>query len=178
LYIIQILNTDFASFKNWYFSNKGLCIYFDPYEIAPFSSGVVTAEISYSKLTGILKDSYFPAETDPVAGTVDVMPFSEDALENFSQLAELVLNKGGTKFLLYTNTAVTDVEILADDNDTLFTDSATNESFRFLIYTLTPGDAIMLEADISNTDLLISYQTGNAHVIKSIMLDGDHIIIK
>ena len=40
--------------KDWYFSKNGLCFHFSPYEIAPYSSGTIIAEIPYEELQGIL----------------------------------------------------------------------------------------------------------------------------
>ena len=44
--------------ENWYFSQTGLCFYFAPYDIAPYSTGTVIAEIPYDQLPGLLKAMY------------------------------------------------------------------------------------------------------------------------
>lgn len=44
----------------WYFTEEGLAVFFNQYELAPFASGIVKAEIPYDRLDGILLDAYFP----------------------------------------------------------------------------------------------------------------------
>ena len=41
--------------RNWYLSSTGLCFHFAPYEIGPFSSGIITVEIPYNQLEGLLR---------------------------------------------------------------------------------------------------------------------------
>lgn len=42
----------------WYFAEDGIVFYFQPYAIAPYSSGIVQLTVSYSSLRGIVKDAY------------------------------------------------------------------------------------------------------------------------
>ena len=46
---------------SWYLSDNGLCVYFAPYDIGPYASGIITTSIPYSQLSGIMKDEYIPA---------------------------------------------------------------------------------------------------------------------
>ena len=78
---------DITKDDSWYFSQEGLCFYFSPYEIAPYSSGVVVAQIPYSSLVGILKDAYFPAEEDASFGEIKADVFNESDLEKFTQFS-------------------------------------------------------------------------------------------
>ena len=50
------------SIRTWYFSRNGLCFHFAPYDIAPYSSGTIIAEIPYSELSGVLLEKYMPVE--------------------------------------------------------------------------------------------------------------------
>lgn len=45
---------------NWYFSDNGLVIYYNHYDIAPYAAGIVTVELPYSDLADILCPEYFP----------------------------------------------------------------------------------------------------------------------
>ncbi len=45
---------------NWYFSNTGLVIFFNPYDILPYAAGVVKIEFSYEDLTESLKPEFIP----------------------------------------------------------------------------------------------------------------------
>lgn len=54
---------------NWYFSDSGLVVYYDPYAIAPYAAGRITVELPYAQLTGILQESYLPKEPAWVPGS-------------------------------------------------------------------------------------------------------------
>lgn len=47
---------------DWYFSDRGLVIYFNCYEIAPYAAGIIKIEFQYDTLVGVLKKAYFPEE--------------------------------------------------------------------------------------------------------------------
>lgn len=145
---------------DWFFTNEGLCYFFSPYEIGPYSSGAITAQIPYSKLVGILDDAYFPAEKEFVSGTVLAKSFEDMAQDEFSRFVEIVLADQGSKLLLYTDTAVYDVRIesgslSSDDN------SFTPEYTVFSAYGLSNGNAVMVQTDTSETQsvLRLSYFT-------------------
>lgn len=169
----------FASGINdaWYFSPKGLCFFFSPYDIAPYSSGVVVAEIPYEKLTGILKDEYFPPERATVPGEIQLLPFSAENQEKFTKFSELTLEKDADKFLLYTDKSAYDITIeygtLSDSN--LFH----REYTCFALSGLTPGDAITVEANLANDACLhLRYHSGDTVVDKYITADGDSVTLK
>ncbi len=143
----------FLADHSWYLSSTGLCFYFSPYEIAPYSTGVVTAEIPYHQLTGILDDAYFPAEQEEANGTVSVQNYHNDILENYSQFAEVIIDEENEKILLYTEKSVYDIRLrvnLSDSNsDTIYT--------VFAAYGLTPGDAVVVQPE--KLPLLLTYRT-------------------
>lgn len=174
----QLLGSDLSNYEDWYLSANGLIFYFDPYEIAPFSEGTVTAEIPYDQLTGILKDAYFPAEEDLTNGIVNATLFEDASTDNFTQFSEIVLEEGTTKFLLYADGAVSDITIAAGPIADLSVDSARWDSTVFAAHTLTPGDAIMVEADFTTTALLVGYRTGDQYCVRSIIMDDNGIRIE
>ena len=45
----------------WYFSNNGLVVFFNPYDITPYAAGVVKIEFPYESLTDVLEPDYLPA---------------------------------------------------------------------------------------------------------------------
>lgn len=158
----ELFFRDFEITEPWYFSQNGMCFYFSPYEIAPYASGVINAEVPYEKLVGILNDAYFPSERHIATGTVEAVLFEETDLDQFTQIAELILNEGGQKVLLHTDKFVYDVRLEAGSwsaNGDLFTPTATVLAAAHL----SPGDAIMVEAFVSDTlpNLRLSYQTGD-----------------
>ena len=91
---------------NWYLSEKGLCFYFAPYEIAPYSVGTVTAEIPYEKLIGILSEDFFPPEVPEVSGEVFLSPLKEIAPGQIKQYVEVILDETQASFVLDTNGSI------------------------------------------------------------------------
>ena len=155
------LSGDWASDEGFYFSSEGLCFYFSPYEIAPYASGVVSAQIPYTQLVGLLKNEYFPAEQDVYDGTLTAELFENTDLNKFTQFSEIVLHKGEQKYVLHTDLPVYDIRI---EEGTLTPGS--NEfvpSYTvFACASLTPGDAIMIEAKASSDspNLRLQYRSG------------------
>lgn len=161
----------------WYFSQNGLCFYFWPYEIAPYASGIITAEIPYNKLTGILNDAYFPSETECGSSEIITASFSEEDLSRFTQFSEVVLDTSGNKILLYTEGAVNHIQI----ENGIWNAEGTQyfpEQTVFAAYSLTPGDAIMVESEMTNTlpALRLTYNTANGTVKKYIAFNNNQPI--
>lgn len=124
--------------ENWYFTTAGLCFYFDPYEIAPYSSGVITAEIPYDKLSGLLQPDYLPATRASATGKVTISDFTPALAENFTHTAELVLDSEGKMYLLHAEGSVQDIRITLSDGDESYT--------IFAASSLSGGEAIMVQA--------------------------------
>lgn len=161
-FITQRFEREESFDEDWYFTNTGLCFYFSPYEIAPYFAGVITLEIPYSELTGVIADEFFPPEEDLMEGTLACQYLSEADTSAYTQIAELMVNTQGDSFLIYAEGAVRNVTIetgLWDETGTVFTPDAVV----FATYTLTPGDAVMVTVDIPDTmpNLRISYRSGD-----------------
>lgn len=141
-----------SDIRNWYLSDNGLCLYFAPYEIGPYSSGVVTAQIPYTALVGILRDAYFPPEQPYVTGKMEVHPFDSAILADYHQFAELILSDQGSAILLTTNSAVTNLRLETKSGITVFAAPY-----------LRAEDAIMIQADFSGSDsaLYLTYTSGD-----------------
>lgn len=143
-YVVSELFTTNLPIDNWYLSNNGLCFYFAPYEIAPYSSGIITAEIPYSALIGLLKDAYFPAEATQHVGSPFVKSFSDSNLERFEAFAELVIGANETQYLLYTDGSICNIRIelgsYSDDGTYLM------DSTIFAAPILCSGNAIVIHA--------------------------------
>lgn len=149
----------------WYLSQTGLCFYFSPYEIAPYSAGVVVVEIPYEKLTGIMEDAYFPAERDTVSGTVGAIKFDIDNLQNYTQFSEVIMEEGKDQILLRTDKSVYDLRIesgIWSASGKIYTPMYTV----FAAHTLTPGDAVLIESALTESApaLRLKYKTGNSTV--------------
>lgn len=132
----------------FYFNTNGLCFYFSPYEIAPYSAGTVVVEIPYSSLTGILADAFFPTERPHAGGTLSVCDFDDAELTKYEQFAEIIMQENTTKLLFSSDGIVQDISIHQlnwTDDGTTYTDITTV----FSANTLSSKDAILLEAELS-----------------------------
>lgn len=160
--VSERFNANFRQDTRWYLSTDGLCVYFSPYEIAPYASGLVVAQIPYEKLTGILNDAYFPPEQQTAGGILSAQLFTEEVLNQFDQFAEIVLNPDGDMILLYTNQYVQDLRIKINiaSSDYLYD---TPQQTIFAAYGLTAKDAIMLETILKDaqSDLQITYKAND-----------------
>jgi len=181
----QIVSQRFAkeaSFdEDWYFTGTGLCFYFAPYEIAGYASGIITAEVPYSLLTGIIDDAYFPPERDTASGSLQATLQSDVSMEQFTQIAEVPLDHGGERVFLYTDGALQDLRIEIgywNEDATVFTADTTV----FATCALTPGDAVVVETYIPDgaPNLRVTYHTdGQEHIayISQSGEDGSIILI-
>lgn len=148
----QRFNRDLTNDEEWYFSNDGLCFPFAPYELAPYSSGVIVAEIPYSSLLGILKDAYFPGELDCYNGTLTSEVFDPTNTSRFSRIAEVILQPGGEMLVLHTDETVDHVCIRLAGNE-----KADIPYIVFAAQQLTPEDAIVLELPKENPPVITVY---------------------
>ena len=150
-------SNDESQDEDWYFTATGLCFYFVPYQIAPYSSGVITVELPYDTLAGLLYDGYFPGERETTSGNIQTSETGE-----FTQIAELVVDTDGKMVFLYTDGVVWDVQIeygAWDTENTFFTPVCT----ALYSSSLTPGDAIMIQANELKS-LRLSYFDGTETV--------------
>ena len=142
--------------EKWYFSENGLCFYFAPYEIAPYSSGVIVAEIPYSELVGIIADEYFPPEVNIANGNATVVPFSVETAQNYAQISEFVMDPEGDRFFIEADSCIQNISIaiLVEDPGGVSTETL------YKAFYLNPGDAIMVQTKNAD-DLVINYKQGD-----------------
>lgn len=165
----QDLSNDFG----WYLSNEGLCFYFSPYEVAPYATGTVTAVVPYEKLTGVLRDAYFPVEKSGATGAVDAVLFGQTDPTQFEQFAEVIIDREGEAVLLHTEGLVFDVTIEYgqwNGEGTVFTPTVTV----FAASNLTPYDGVLLQAYFPDVmpNLRLTYTTAEGVVQKYIFQSG------
>ncbi len=146
--------------QNWYLTHTGLCFYFDPYEIAPQSMGIVLAEIPYERLPGLLMDSYFPEEEVEFIGQLHMLPFKDADISGISRFAEAVLDPAAPQYLLHSKGTVLDLRI---ELGTWMEDGSflPNRGI-FAAQALTQGNAVMLQLSQEDlTRLRITYRSGS-----------------
>lgn len=107
-------------YEDFYFTANGLCFYFSPYEIAPYSSGIIVVELPYSDLPGLIYDGYFPPEKETVEGKLVCGTFMDTDMEQFNNMAEVIVSTGEALYVVYPEGTVEDVQIhLSGDNMTV-----------------------------------------------------------
>lgn len=153
--------------QRFYFSPDGLCFFFSPYEIAPYISGLITVEIPYAKLTGILSDAYFPEERETATGDISLEPFTNEALARFSQFSELNLVSDGTKLLLHADGMIHNVRIETGrwnlngntfvPEQTVFSAAALCQYDAIVLQDLIPDDMPTLRITFDSLGKTISY---------------------
>lgn len=147
----QRFAADAAQDEAWYFTQTGICFYFNPYEIAPYTLGYIPVEIPYSELTGLVHASYLPDAKQTPQGDIVITPFAEADLTKFTDIAELVEDQDGKMYILHTEGVVRDFRI------------QTFEGGRYTAFAaniLTPTDAVMLQVnDTTKATVIFSYTT-------------------
>jgi hypothetical protein len=158
----QRFSADPSQDEAWFFTQTGLCFYFAPYEIASYASGVIVVEIPYGKLTDLLQIDYLPIPHDAIKGDMEVLPFNNVDLTQFSQIAEIVIDRNSSMYFAHANGTVQDVRITQTDNSGTYT--------VFAAYQLTPRDGIMLQAnDEQLKTMKITYVTDGKTVTKPLI---------
>lgn len=157
-YIISDMFATNTPVETWYLSENGLCFYFNPYEIAPYSAGTVVAKVPYESLNGLLKDPYFPAEQADLYGTVIVEPLADTA--DFTQIAEVVLDDDAEQYLIYTDGTLFDLRLeigtMAEGSET-----ATQDMTVFAAAALSTEDALVVQCTSETLAALrLTYQSG------------------
>ena len=178
--ITERFSADCGGITDWYFSRTGLCFHFSPYDIAPYSSGTIIAELPYDTLTDILLEKYFPIKVEDATGSMYAETFLDDDTERFTFTAEVELTEEGSQVLLYSDATVTDVRI---ETGMWYSDSARyiSSATVFAADTIGIGNAIKLSADLSdeNSILRLVYRSGDQEVSALIVYDeaGDSILL-
>lgn len=145
--------------EDWFFSASGLSFYFEPYEIAPYTSGVVILEIPYEQLAGLIDDSFFPAEEDLSEGRLMIEPITDVDLGAYSQIAEITLSGDSDGIVLYSEGLLRDIRIETVDDH-----SQTMSGTIFAAHTLSPGDGIILKYGDLDPSLTLTITYRSAQV--------------
>lgn len=116
---VSILFDDFESTindlvdagANWYFSDGGLVFYANPYDIAPYSRGVLLFEIPYSALAEFIDESFMPVEYEGDNGML--LADDGDKLDRSSLniLGTVTVDEDGQSVVLSAEETVYNVKI-------------------------------------------------------------------
>jgi len=156
-YVISELFSTNRPVETWYFSDNGLCFFFAPYEIAPYSAGTIIAEIPYAELTDLLKEAYFPEEKIDLSGAVYLELFQDAELSQVAQFAELVIDETGSKYLLRTDGCLQNVRI--EIGSQLEGEDFLVDTTVFAALTLCSSDGLMIQFPLDMPQSLrLSYE--------------------
>lgn len=148
--------------EDWYFTQTGLCFYFAPYEIAPYSSGVITVEIPYEKLNNIVHEAYLPSFRGSTEGLLTVSEFNNINLNDFSHIAEVVMENEANMYMIHTTGNVQDVRIVLSEGSSNYT--------VFAAYGLVSGNGVMIQGnDEMLKNMKLNYKSGKETVTSSII---------
>lgn len=173
--ITRRFQSDLQQEATWYFSSEGLCFYFAPYDIAPYSAGAVFATVPYSDLVGILRNDLFPGETSDVAGEAAVQWFGTANLDDFGHFSEVFLDPEADAFILSCDTILYDVHLqlnttegqLPQAPDTVFASNC-----------ISAGDAVVIHWDFSaDQQLLLTCRSGGEEVSYTISTEGENLTL-
>lgn len=116
---VSILFDDFESTindlvdagANWYFSDGGLVFYANPYDIAPYSRGVLLFEIPYSALAEFIDEGFMPVEYEGDNGML--LADDGDKLDRSSLniLGTVTVDEDGQSVVLSAEETVYNVKI-------------------------------------------------------------------
>lgn len=158
----------------WYLSNDGLCIFFSPYEIAPYATGEVKATIPYEKLNGLLLDQFFPVEKSCGVGVINAELWKNSDQTQFEQFYDVFIDDEGETILLSTNGLVYDLTLEYgswNSDGTVFYPSATV----FAASSLSFSEAVILQLSIPDvmSNMRLTYTTDEGTIQKYIFQSGE-----
>lgn len=145
--------------EGWYLSSEGLCFTFEPYEVGPYSSGIITAVIPYSMLPGYLNDAYFPMERVHAQGDLLMTSWEDSNLDPLTDTIEINLIPNSEAIVLHTQGLLYDLIIQTDTVD---------PTVLFAADQLTSGTAIILRPGTNK--LRIHYSIGDQIYSQSIIV--------
>lgn len=171
-FLTERFSEDAAFIEDWYFSPNGLCFHFFPYDIAPYSSGTIVAEIPYHELTGLLRQQYFPVDAHKGSGSMYAEAYDDANADRFQVIADLRLAESTSPIVVYSDAQVNDIRL---EIGTLLEGSSNfiTTDIIFAADTVDIGDAIRIFPDSSNADSLLRlvYHSGNHEISSLITID-------
>ena len=157
----------------WYFSNEGLVLFSDLYELAPYAAGVTEFVIPYERLQGVMLDKYLPGERDG-AGEFRVIPM-EQVLEGSLELLDKITDKEGVELCLLAEGTVYDVYL----SNVFYTDRF-YEHQQLWCSSFMSDSALQIVTTIPEgiPDLMIRYTTADGQQVRKLLtqsgLDGSY----
>ena len=169
---VSILFDDFESTindlvdagANWYFSDGGLVFYANPYDIAPYSRGVLLFEIPYSALEEFIDEGFMPAEYEGENGML--LADDGDKLDRSSLniLGTVTVDEDGQSVVLSAEETVYNVKIY------------TSGRMLWQRNYLTTGEGVEVKSFIPDAqpNIAVSYELADGtEIVRGIFQSGD-----
>lgn len=169
---VSILFDDFESTisdlvdagANWYFSDGGLVFYANPYDIAPYSRGVLTFEIPYSALAEFIDEGFMPVEYEGENGML--LADDGDKLDRSSLniLGTVTVDEDGQSVVLSAEETVYNVKIY------------TSGRMLWQRNYLTTGEGVEVKSFIPDAqpNIAVSYELADGtEIVRGIFQSGD-----
>lgn len=161
--------------QNWYLTDQGIVFFFSPYEISPYAAGVVTVELSYDELDGMLRDDFvLPYDTYDAGGSIRIERNSN--AKNFANV-EYAMTSDGVEFDLITSGTVYDLRL----SQIQWAEGVpVSEQIIYAANRFTDGDLLHFSVDDSQSSpgISVSYVTGgeDAATLEYFILEGKQLI--
>lgn len=168
---VSILFDDFESTindlvdagANWYFSDGGLVFYANPYDIAPYSRGVLLFEIPYSALEEFIDEGFMPVEYEGENGML--LADDGDKLDRSSLniLGTVTVDEDGQSVVLSAEETVYNVKIY------------TSGSMLWQRNYLTTGEGVEVKSFIPDAQpsIAVSYELADGtEIVRGIFQSG------
>ena len=169
---VSILFDDFESTindlvdagANWYFSDGGLVFYANPYDIAPYSRGVLLFEIPYSALAEFIDEGFMPVEYEGENGML--LADDGDKLDRSSLniLGTVTVDEDGQSVVLSAEETVYNVKIY------------TSGRMLWQRNYLTTGEGVEVKSFIPDAqpNIAVSYELADGtEIVRGIFQSGD-----
>lgn len=157
--VLSRFSGDENLYEDFYFTQTGLCFYFSPYEIAPYSSGTISVELPYDQLAGLIYDGYFPEERQVVEGVMQTGTFMDTNMEQFNNMAEVILSDGNDLFVAYPEGTVEDIRIHVPGDGMTIPDYTV-----FAALEMSNKDAVVINIPVrASVEVLIDYQSNGVN---------------
>lgn len=169
---VSILFDDFESTindlvdagANWYFSDGGLVFYANPYDIAPYSRGVLLFEIPYSALEEFIDEGFMPVEYEGENGML--LADDGDKLDRSSLniLGTVTVDEDGQSVVLSAEETVYNVKIY------------TSGRMLWQRNYLTTGEGVEVKSFIPDAQpsIAVSYELADGtEIVRGIFQSGD-----
>jgi len=154
------LDGDENLYEDFFFTTTGLSFFFSPYEIAPYASGIITVEIPYSELPGLIYDGYFPAEREQIHGSMQTGSFMNTDMEQFNNMAEVTLVTGEEIMVVYPEGRVEDIRIVLPGDGMNMPEYTV-----FAAFEMSDKDAVVISLSKEMINgITIAYSSGNTSV--------------